>query len=214
MGVLTDWLTNIILLILLATIIELLLPNSSMQRYVKMVVGLLLLVVLLNPVLSIFSKDIGEFLPILEDNHTSNLSLENSIESKKIEIEMGQRAYIFEEVAVQLERQVEEELIERFDVEMKELKLSVKEIPVHADRPEEAIEEVKVHLIKQDHLKEVEQQNELVEAVPVVSINVDEQPETKEVGENLDITSIVSFLSEEWDIPKDMISVTWEGGEQ
>ncbi|UOE95919.1 stage III sporulation protein AF [Alkalihalobacillus sp. LMS39] len=214
MGVLTDWLTNIILLILLATIIELLLPNSSMQRYVKMVVGLLLLVVLLNPVLSIFSKDIGEFLPMLEDNHTSNLSLENSIESKKIEIEMGQRAYIFEEVAVQLERQVEEELIERFDVEMKELKLSVKEIPVHADSPEEAIEEVKVHLIKQDNLKEEGQHQELVEAVPVVSINVDEQPETKEVGENLDITSIVLFLSEEWDIPKDMISVTWEGGEQ
>ncbi|MFP3440851.1 stage III sporulation protein AF, partial [Pantoea sp. SIMBA_133] len=57
MAVITGWITNIIVLILLATVLELLLPNSSMQRYVKMVIGLMLMAVILSPILTIFTKD-------------------------------------------------------------------------------------------------------------------------------------------------------------
>ena len=37
-----EWVTNIILFILLATVIDMLLPNSKFQKYTKMVTGLLL----------------------------------------------------------------------------------------------------------------------------------------------------------------------------
>ena len=37
MEFLTEWLTNIILFILMAIVIDMLLPNSSMQKYAKMV---------------------------------------------------------------------------------------------------------------------------------------------------------------------------------
>ncbi len=40
MDFLKEWVTNIILFILLATVIDMLLPNSSMQKYTKMVTGL------------------------------------------------------------------------------------------------------------------------------------------------------------------------------
>ncbi|MCY8267765.1 stage III sporulation protein AF, partial [Bacillus haynesii] len=43
MEFLTEWLTNIILFILMAIVIDMLLPNSSMQKYAKMVISLLLM---------------------------------------------------------------------------------------------------------------------------------------------------------------------------
>lgn len=63
---LTGWLKSIILVILLATFVELLLPNQSMQRYVKTVMSLFLLLTLLQPVLSLFEK-YGGVEQLLED---------------------------------------------------------------------------------------------------------------------------------------------------
>jgi stage III sporulation protein AF len=55
---LSDWLKEIILVILLATFVDLLLPNSSMQRYVKVVISLFILMTLLSPILTIFQSNI------------------------------------------------------------------------------------------------------------------------------------------------------------
>ncbi|GIP37612.1 hypothetical protein J31TS4_08920 [Paenibacillus sp. J31TS4] len=45
-----SWLKELIVLLLLASFVDLLLPNQSLQRYVKTVISLFLLVVLLTPV--------------------------------------------------------------------------------------------------------------------------------------------------------------------
>jgi stage III sporulation protein AF len=50
------WLRSLIMVILLATFVDLLLPSSTMQRYVKTVMSLLILVTLLSPVLQLFQK--------------------------------------------------------------------------------------------------------------------------------------------------------------
>ncbi|RXZ78270.1 stage III sporulation protein AF [Paenibacillaceae bacterium] len=61
---LSEWLKQIIAVILLASIIELLLPSTAYQRYVRLVVGLFILLVLLSPVLRLLQ---GEFDAKLED---------------------------------------------------------------------------------------------------------------------------------------------------
>jgi len=47
------WLKGIILIILFATFMDLLLPSSSMQKYVKLVIGLIIIVTMLTPLLVI-----------------------------------------------------------------------------------------------------------------------------------------------------------------
>lgn len=54
MELLADWLRQIIVVVLLATFIDLMLPNKTMQRYVKLVVSLFLLMTILSPVLQLF----------------------------------------------------------------------------------------------------------------------------------------------------------------
>ncbi len=53
------WLQKIILLILIATFLDMLLPNSSMQRYVKLVMGLIILLSIITPIMQIFQKDLS-----------------------------------------------------------------------------------------------------------------------------------------------------------
>lgn len=51
MAALGEWLRQIIVVVLIAAFIDLLLPNRSMQRYVKLVVSLFILMTILSPVL-------------------------------------------------------------------------------------------------------------------------------------------------------------------
>lgn len=59
---LSDWLRDIIAIILLAVFVELLLPNKAMQRYARLVVGLFILLTILSPILKLMQSDIGEKL--------------------------------------------------------------------------------------------------------------------------------------------------------
>lgn len=61
-GWLSDWLRDIIAVILLAVLVELLLPNKAMQRYARLVVGLFILMTILSPVLKLMQTDFGDRL--------------------------------------------------------------------------------------------------------------------------------------------------------
>jgi stage III sporulation protein AF len=49
-----SWLKTVVIVILLATFVDLLLPSSTMQRYVKTVMSLFILLTLLSPILQLF----------------------------------------------------------------------------------------------------------------------------------------------------------------
>lgn len=52
------WLQKIILVVLIATFLDMLLPNSGMQRYVRLVMGLFILLTIISPILEIVQKDL------------------------------------------------------------------------------------------------------------------------------------------------------------
>ena len=47
---LSGWLKQIVILVLIAAFMDLLLPNNSMERYIKLVMGLLIILAILSPV--------------------------------------------------------------------------------------------------------------------------------------------------------------------
>jgi stage III sporulation protein AF len=56
MGWMASWLKELILMILLATFAEMLLPKSSLHRYVKTVLGLFILMAMLSPIFTLLQK--------------------------------------------------------------------------------------------------------------------------------------------------------------
>jgi stage III sporulation protein AF len=78
---LSEWLRGIVLIILLATFVDLLIPNNSLGRYVKVVISLIILLTILSPVISFLKEDkaVNQALEQAsgeeEDAHSLNLIL-------------------------------------------------------------------------------------------------------------------------------------------
>ena len=51
------WVTNITIAIFFITAVEMILPDNNMKKYAKFVLGLMLIVVIINPIIKIFDKD-------------------------------------------------------------------------------------------------------------------------------------------------------------
>lgn len=58
---LKNWIRNVITIVIFANIIELLLPNSSMRKYVKVVMGFFILLTILNPLFKLLNVDLSTF---------------------------------------------------------------------------------------------------------------------------------------------------------
>ncbi|MDA5107008.1 stage III sporulation protein AF [Brevibacillus thermoruber] len=80
---LTLWLKKIILLVLLAAFLDLVLPNTSLQRYVKMVMGLILLLTIISPVFSLFNLS-QEELALRLDRYQEEMDRPADAEWKRI----------------------------------------------------------------------------------------------------------------------------------
>ena len=205
MSYLIEWVTNIILFILLATVIDMLLPNSSLRKYVKMVVGLLLIAIILTPILRLISSDFETALssfPLFQNQNQTEKNIKNDIELKKKEIQAGENAYILEQMAVQLKKDVAEELMKQYGLEIAKVNLitdekSQKTFP-------ENLQKVSV-LLKQPDSKV-----KAVEAVAPVIINTNEPLSSTDQTD--DSKQIAAFLSNKWKVKETTIEVLIEGG--
>ncbi len=206
MSYLAEWITNIILFILLATIIDMLLPNSSMQKYVKMVTGLILIAIILTPLFHLFSAD---FEKIVSSIHVRPVddekNMENLIELKKKEIQASHRAYILEQMAVQMKSEVEEELMEKYEVGVEQILLSMNE---------ESKEEFTVEDITAVTVVLSEKVNE-PNAIPVIkTVEIDTSKQSIQEDQQKELTHIITYLATEWEMTTEMIQVTVEGGKE
>ncbi|WP_316569660.1 stage III sporulation protein AF [Neobacillus sp. YIM B06451] len=204
MGFLIEWVTNIIVFILLATVIDMLLPNSSMQRYTKMVTGLLLIAVILGPVLKVVSGDFKDAMLSLPGLQAAGevKNSKNLIEMKKKEIQASQRAYILEQMAVRLKKDTEEELMERFGFRFAGVEIDA----INKDGQEltGSIEKVAVKL------SDSEEDSGNIRVVEAVVINASSP--ARDYGEEELEKSVASFLAEKWEVPESAIEVAIEGG--
>ena len=203
MEFLIEWVTNIILFILLATVIDMLLPNTSMQKYTKMVTGLLLIAIILTPIFKLISKDFETAMaqiPSFQGQGEKNM--ENLIEMQKKEIQASNHAYILETMAVQLEKGVEEELMEQFGLEIAKIELTTKD-----DSQESFPENLEMVTVR---LKQPETVVTTVEAIKPVSINTGTPLPSNDPAEESE--KIAAFLSQQWNVTENAIEVSVEGG--
>ncbi len=209
MDFLTEWITNILLFILLAVVVELLLPQTSLQKYVKMVIGLLLITIILSPIFKLFSSDIEDLLKsatsIFDQN--TNTNIENSIENQKVEIQAEQNAYILEQTAVQLAEMTEKELMEQFDYQFSEVELVIDEDYETALQFEDVMENL---LRIQITLVEAAEEQQVVKLIDEVKINLS-QPHEKEL--EADIDPIARFLADKWEVDMEKLAITIERGQ-
>ncbi|MGP4080944.1 stage III sporulation protein AF [Pseudalkalibacillus sp. R45] len=202
MSFIYEWVTNIILIILLATILELLLPSNAFQKYVKVVIGLLLIIAILNPMIKMFSVDLNQELATFANNEAiiKDSEMKNLIENKKSEIQASQDAYILEQMAVLLHQKVEDKLAEQYQKRLKDVVLQ--------EKTQNGSEENQwiIHAT----LESQSTDEDSIEAIQEVTIDSSSRIEPTE--ESADMKEIKAFLSKEWEVSPDQIVLVEEGG--
>ncbi|MBB6454228.1 stage III sporulation protein AF [Salirhabdus euzebyi] len=200
MDFIQQWVTEIIIFLLIAMIVDLLLPQSTMQKYVKFAVGLILVLIFLQPLFQLFKADASQiFQNGLAYNEAQSEEIKNSIEKEKIEIQASQRAYILNQMAVQLKKQAEGELINDYGVTIQDITFT---FPNDSEEVNwEDMEGLHVFLKNADDPRGAE-----VEDV-VIDFN-QEKP-----AEELPIDDIKHDLSSLWEISEEQIHLEWEGGD-
>ncbi|MED3690536.1 stage III sporulation protein AF [Peribacillus butanolivorans] len=200
MSFLAGWVSNIIVFVLLATVIDMLLPNSALQKYAKMVIGLLLIAIIITPILGLFNKDFDEILSAatseFEDQKKKDLG--NLTEMKKKEIQATQGAYILKQMAVELQAEVEEELMVDYNMKISSIDVGVK----NEEEPSiDDLQNITISLEKAEGKEDSE-----IEAVAKVDINA-ERPSSSDDA-NLD--AVKRFLATSWSVDKEIIEIAGE----
>ncbi|MEC1009638.1 stage III sporulation protein AF [Bacillus altitudinis] len=205
MSFLTEWITSIILFILFAIVIDLLLPNSSMQKYAKMVVSLLLIVVMLNPIFALFRADPDQiFSEIMKGkDQAQSEEIKNQMNLEKKEIQASQRAYILKQMAVQLEKSAKEPL-EKESYEMKHVEVLADE--EHLDQNMEA-DQFRIKAIL------VPLTGDAVETVAKVDIDLSRQKEESAGASAKEMARVKETLADVWNTRPEHIALNIEGGD-
>ncbi len=199
-----EWVTNIILFVLFATLIDMLLPTSKFQKYTKMVVGLLLISIILTPIFKLLSTDFEETfaaaIPIWEEQ--KDVQIKNLTDLQKNEIQATHDAYILEQMAVQLKGDAEEELMSQFDLVISDL-----EVVVDAEDQRPFPENLqKVVLTLNEEITETE----AIEVIKSVEINTNDPFEENEPNP-IQNDKIIQLLSDKWSIDERTIELQIEG---
>ncbi|TDL93076.1 stage III sporulation protein AF [Vibrio vulnificus] len=200
MSFLAGWVSNIIIFVLLATVIDMLLPNSALQKYAKMVIGLLLIAIIITPILGLFNKDFDDILTAatseFEDQKKKDLG--NLTEMKKKEIQATQGAYILKQMAVDLQAEVEEELMADYNMRISSIDVGVKNVE---EPGVDDLQNITISLEKAEG-----KENSEIEAVAKVDIDTD-SPSTSNDA-NLD--AVKRFLATSWSVDEEIIEIAGE----
>lgn len=204
MTIITEWIMQIIIFMLIGTIIELLLPNHSMKKYIHLVVGLLLLIILAKPILYLFQVDIvsqfNKFENVLFQSNDHFIETENLLEMQKKEIQAEQDAYIWNEVTSQLKNAANPTLEEEYEAQITDISF------VYQSNMLDNLADLEKVVVTLHSLVETEQASETIR----IDINTDVRPER--VSNYRLNNNIRTTLAETWGLNKGQIEVIWEGG--
>src|SRR5690625_3760538 len=100
-----EWITQIIIFLLLASFVDFLLPDTNIKKYSKLVIGLILILIFLKPLFSLLTIDMKtsleqSFIKIYDESEEE--SFEKMMKIEKEDIQASKDAYILEEMGRQL----------------------------------------------------------------------------------------------------------------
>ncbi|MTT32681.1 stage III sporulation protein AF [Terrilactibacillus sp. BCM23-1] len=212
MSYLINWLTHVIFIVFFAIILDMLLPAKAFQKYVKLVIGLVIIVSLLDPLLKILHVDMDQ--AILKASMTNDTSqTKNLINTNKSEIESEQAAYIHNTLVNKMKNYVKEALVDRYGLEIKQLKVKTSDDTQNTL----TVDQVAVVVGQTDPRDDMKDTKDEIKPVDHIQVDISNSHSTSEnkieAQEHAEIKKVRQFLAKEWGIDEKVIQIQKEGGE-
>lgn len=192
---LSSWAQGIIVAVIIATLIEMILPNSSSKKYVKVVIGMYILFTIVSPIIKkLGGKDINLNTINIEKYERQISKSDNTISRK---FEDNNTRSIKDIYVSNLKADISAKLKER-GYEIDTLDIQIK------DDENYTIEKITLKLIKMEQKQE--KKNEIV--INTVEIgNTISQKDSKTLSDD-DKQEVKDYISETYDIDKKNINIS------
>ncbi|CDQ17901.1 stage III sporulation protein AF [Halobacillus karajensis] len=191
-----EWITKIVLFLLLAMMADALLPSGVMKKYARLVMSILLLLIFLGPLLQLLNINPERLVQLADKSMQQQLDaemLDESVESKKNEILEGQDAYKLEQVTQALAAEIETPLKEEQNLVLVDVAMSFHQEPYSL----ETLDKLTLTLSREKQTQSVED----------VNISIMDETVTEEEDQD---PELVNWIADYLDLDKEQISIRWE----
>ena len=192
---LSSWAQGIIVAVIIATLIEMILPNSSSKKYVKVVIGMYILFTIVSPIIKkVGGKDINLNTINIEEYEQQISKSDNTISRK---FEDNNTRSIKDIYVSNLKADISAKLKEKgYNIDTSDIQIK--------DDENYTIEKITLKLIKMEQKQE--KNNEIV--INTVEIgNTISQKDSKTLSDD-DKQEVKDYISETYDIDKKNINIS------
>ncbi|SDN17326.1 stage III sporulation protein AF [Tenuibacillus multivorans] len=202
MNFLTDWITQIVFFIFLATIISLLIPTTSHQKVIKLVFGLVIFLLFLHPLTELFGINPDQIVQSWQVSleGLTEEDLEEQINNKKNEIQASQDAYILEQLQQDIKSLLEEDLMNQYQVAIRDISISLND-----EAAEGSTEEV-VQNFESITFRLEKQSDNRINEVEDVTIPTKPEPNTHDEED-----AIKQTIASKLNVSAEQIKLVWGG---
>lgn len=185
---LREWIINISTVVLFITAVEMILPNNSLKKYSKFVMGLILMVTLINPLIKLIDKDFNI------NKYASEFSKGIDVEDSKETLSQYKQKNI-EKTKENFNKNLQELVDKKLKNKFPKGKFKVNtRVGFNEEDNNFIIEGIKVGF-----------KDKRVEKIKKIQVNINKNEKNLEQDELS--KNIRNYLSEEFGISKDIISV-------
>lgn len=212
MEFLSEWMRGLILIIFLAVVLDMILPNNAMQRYVKLVMGLLIILLMLSPVLKLYGTSVYELDfaldKFLTQEGVGTMKSIDEITAQGQRLQEQQASTTVDQWKAMVSENVKQTVEHGYGVTVDSVEMRVTQ---DADGQPTAIEYLAVIVMPKPEAgtgtaKPVEE----VEPVIIGGGDATEMQKPPPKVNNETVSAILQQLSTEFQLPKSSISVIWQ----
>lgn len=192
---LTQWLREIVLVFIFTSIVELILPNGNMKKYINMVIGFLIILVIIGPFVKLIHTDYSFARNLYKNQIESiNFKYNEDLEINKVQDEQIKDFYINK-----VKGEIQELVLNTTDYVIESIDITIKEDEMNFGKLEE------VNLILKENLDGEKENQIAIKEVVKVSIGKDSKIETE--YEEISDDKLKKKISETYDLPTEKIKI-------
>ncbi|MGF7048584.1 stage III sporulation protein AF [Paenibacillus sp. DS2015] len=221
------WMREVIMIVLLAIFVDMILPSRSMERYVKLVLSLLILLTLMGPMISLLTDSPANKLNIAllqQESNSGQLKAKNEKTLSQIlaqgeQIKHNQQNQSLLWAGEEVARQMKEQLRNKTGNEVQEVKVMLALLPSERDANAQVptITSVDVTLRPSNPSKQVETREDVnISVAPVEEVKVDvgallpeEEKAEKEDNQALEATEVSGQEAEGTEDIRKILMTEW-----
>ena len=195
------WIRDIAFVFVIVSIIEIIIPNNNMKRYIDMVIGLLIIIVIITPFIKLLNKDFD----IDKEIFKKEIEESKFVYKDNMNLVSTQEEQIKEVYLSKIEEEIKELIQETTNYKVDEISISIYEDELRYGD----IKDIKLAISEMKGMEEKEKETkDIITIGNIEKITIGKEEEKPTITEEFDKgKEIKSMLSKNYNVPKKDIKI-------